>query len=78
MSLETTFRSPRGYSYAGNVDGQGRVISFLVRRLPEPPRVVAIHLDYPGVTVEADIPRTYTNTAVGRVSDAYFFSPSPT
>ena len=72
MNLETTFHLLTGGSHPGKVDGQGRAIGFLVRRsYSEPSGVVVIHLDYPGVTVEADIPRTYAHTEVGRVSDSY-------
>ena len=72
MNLETTPHLSSGGSPPGKVDGPGLVISFLVQRsYSEPSRVVAIYLDCPGVTVEADIPRTYAHTGVGLVSD-YF------
>ena len=68
MNLETTIRLPRRSSHPA-VDGQGCVIGLVVQ---QPGRVVVIHLDHPGVTIEADIPPTYTATANREVSNLYF------
>ena len=67
MNLETTIRLPRRSSHPA-VDGQGRVIGLVVQ---QPGRVVVIHLDHPGVTIEADIPPTYAATASREVSNLY-------
>ena len=69
MKLETTFRLSHVQDNMLEAHGQGRVIGFAIRRFPpEPSRMVIIHLDHPGVAVEADIPQ-----ADGLVSDPHFF-----
>ncbi|KAF9653264.1 hypothetical protein BDM02DRAFT_3265514 [Thelephora ganbajun] len=57
MSSETTFRLPDGYNFL-HAHGQGRVVGFLIRRMPEPPRAVVVHLDYPGVIMESEVSPT--------------------
>ena len=74
MDLETNFSLPRRSDYT-EVDGQGRLIGFVVQQPPEISRVVVIHLDHPGVTVEADILPTSTDTAVEEVSNSTFLRP---
>ena len=70
ISLETTFRLPEGCTLY-EVDGQGRVIGFLVHSRPTPPRVILVHLDHPGVIVEFDIPPTYELAESRRVSNVH-------
>ena len=70
MNLETTFQLPNRGGHHG-IDGQGRVLGFLGVIFPG--RVTFIHPDYPGVTVEAEIPPTYGHTAGGQVGDPHFF-----
>ena len=59
MSLETTFPIHRKYCFL-EAHGQGRVVGLLIQRPFEPPRVIVTHLDYPGVRMESEVPRTYT------------------
>lgn len=71
MNLETNFQLPNRGGHHG-IDGQGRVLGFLGVIFPG--RVTFIHLDYPGVTIEAEIPHTYGYTAGGQVGDPCFFA----
>lgn len=64
MGLEITFPIPEGYGFL-QVHGQGRIIGFLIQEPLQPPRAVAIHLDYPGVSVESQIPHTYSPSEAG-------------
>ena len=70
MNLETTFRLPIEGGRP-RIDGRERVVGFLDEL---PGRVTFIHLDYPGVTVEAGIPPPYARAERGPVSGPYFFS----
>ena len=67
MSLETTLRLPGGCGIPG-IGAQGRVIGFVVQPSRGPGRLVAIHLDNPGVTVEAEIPHANALPSDSRVS----------
>ena len=71
MTLETTFHLPRGCSVL-KTDGQGRIICFLVQWSLEPPRVMIIHLDYPGVTLESKFLKTYMFENGRIVSNSHF------
>lgn len=72
MVLETIPHLPNEYL---KVDGQGRVLGFLVENSPNPPRVVIIHLDHPGVTVESDILPVHELVSSRRVSYLASFIP---
>lgn len=67
MSFETTLRLPGGRGIPG-IGGQGRVIGFVVQPSRGPGRLVAIHLDNPGATVEAKIPHANALLSDPRVS----------
>lgn len=72
MNLETIFRLPEGCGLI-KADGRGRVIGFLVQRSAQLPRVIVIHLDHPGVTVESGILPTPALEVGGQVSNLCFF-----
>ena len=67
MCLETTLRLPGGRGHPG-IGGQGRVIGLVVQPSRGPGRVVAVHLDNPGVTVKAEIPHANPVPSDSRVS----------
>ena len=56
--LEATSLIPVGYSFL-QAHGQGRVVGLLMRGTPGPLRAVVIHLDYPGFTLEYEVPPAY-------------------
>ena len=58
ISLEAAFPIPEGYGFL-QVHGQGRTVGFLIQRIPEPPRVDVIHLDYPGASMVYKVSPTY-------------------
>ena len=58
MNLEVPFRLPSEYDFL-KADGQGRIVCFLVKRTLEPPRVMIIHLDHPGIIVESKFLKSY-------------------
>ena len=69
--MVTTFPIPEGCG-SFEAHGQGRVVGFLTRK----PHwslwavvIYVIHLDYPGVSMEFEIPPTYTAGAGSNVSD---------
>jgi len=59
MSLEATFPTPEGYGFAG-AHGQGRVIGLLIGKSRGSLRAIVLHLDHPGVSMEFELPPTYS------------------
>ena len=71
ISLEATIPIREGYDLH-EVHGQGRVVGFLTRK----PHwslwavvIYVIHLDYPGVSMEFEIPPAYAAGAGSNVND---------
>ena len=72
MSLETTFPIPEGCVFL-QARGQGRVVGFLTWEWLRPPRAVVIHLDYPGLTMEYEVPPSHTTGGHLTVSNPPLF-----
>ena len=73
MNLETTLPIPEGCAFL-QAHGQGRVVGFLTREWLRPLRAAIIHLDYPGLTMEYEVPPSHTTGGPLSVSSPPLFS----